>query len=197
MKLQVKDIDIATGGPLIVVLNEADANKLDLHYEDRIKIAKGRREILAIIDIAPPKSKTVPRGKIGFMEEPLKKLKVKHGDFVSIEYEQKPFSIQYIKKKLDGQELSKHEMYEIVKDIVENRLSQIEMTYFVSGCYSNKLTKKETINLTKAMVETGDVLKLRSKIVVEEGVCVHIRCILKVILSISTSLNINFVEGCL
>lgn len=168
MKLQVKDIDIATGGPLIVVLNQIDANKLDLHYEDRIKIRRGKKEILAIIDIAPSDGRTVTKGQIGFMEEALQKLGVKTGNSVFIEYEHKPVSIDYIKKKLDGEELNKKEMYEIVKDIVENRLSQVEMTYFVSGCYSHKLTKRETVNLTRAMVETGDTLKLRSKIVVDK-----------------------------
>ncbi len=168
MKLQVKDVDIATGGPLIVILNEIDAHKLDLHYEDRIKIKKNRKEIIAIIDLAEAGSRTVPKGKIGFMEEALKKLGVKHNDYVVIDYEQKPISIQYIKQKLEGKELNKQEMRTIVSDIVNNRLSEVEMTYFVSACYSNKLSKKETIYLTKAMVETGDVLKLKDKIIVDK-----------------------------
>ena len=37
MKLKVKDIDIATGGPLVIILNEKDAVKLDIHHMDRIR----------------------------------------------------------------------------------------------------------------------------------------------------------------
>lgn len=168
MRLQVKDIDISTGGPIIVVLNELDAHELDFYYEDRIRIKKGKKEIVAIIDIAQANGRSVKKGKIGFMEEALQKLGAKHNDYVTIDYEQKPISIQYIKQKLDGKELTKKEMHTIVRDIVDNRLSAVEMTYFVSGCYSNKLSKKETVYLTKAMVETGDVLKLRKKIIVDK-----------------------------
>lgn len=168
MRLQVKDVDIATGGPLIVILNEINAHELDLHYEDRIRIKKGKKDIVAIIDIAQANGRSVKPGKIGFMEEALVKLGAKHNDYVNIFYEDKPVSIQYIKDKLDGKELTKSEMHTIVHDIVENKLSQVEMTYFVSGCYSNKLSKKETVYLTKAMVETSDILKLDKKIIVDK-----------------------------
>ncbi len=44
MKLKVKDMDIATGGVLVAILNEKDALKLDLHALDRIKIKKGKKD---------------------------------------------------------------------------------------------------------------------------------------------------------
>ena len=52
MKLRVKDMDIATGGPLIAILNQDDARKLDLYVLDRIKIKKGNRIETAVVDIA-------------------------------------------------------------------------------------------------------------------------------------------------
>jgi 3,4-dihydroxy-2-butanone 4-phosphate synthase len=42
MKLTVKTMAIATGGILIAVINQKDAEKLDLHAMDRIKVQKGR-----------------------------------------------------------------------------------------------------------------------------------------------------------
>ena len=42
MKLKVKDMDIATGSILVVILNEKDAQKLDIHAKDRVKIKKGK-----------------------------------------------------------------------------------------------------------------------------------------------------------
>jgi len=159
MKLKVKDIDIATGWPLIAVLNEIDALKLDLHHGDRVKIKKGNKNVIAIIDISESK-KTVPKGQIGLYEEVLTNLNVKSGNFVDVSLVEKPASIQYIKKKLKGKKLSYEEFYQIIEDIIKNKLSEIEITYFVSACYMHELDIDESVSLTKAMVNTGEILKL-------------------------------------
>ena len=70
MKLKVKDMDISTGGPMIAIINQQDAKKLDLHELDRVMISRGTRKCIAIIDIAVSK-KAVPPGSLGFFEEVL------------------------------------------------------------------------------------------------------------------------------
>ncbi len=52
MRLKVKDMDIASGGILVVVINQKDAEKLDLHHDDRIRIKKGKRKIIANLNIS-------------------------------------------------------------------------------------------------------------------------------------------------
>ncbi|MBI3035550.1 AMP phosphorylase [Candidatus Woesearchaeota archaeon] len=159
MKLKVKDIDISSGGPLIAVLNHKDAAMLDLHVMDRIKIKKGSKVETVVVDIAQSK-KIVPKGKIGVFEEVIGALKLKNNDNVDIMIARKPLSIDYIKKKLDGRKLTGKEIDQIVWDIVHNKLSAVELTYFVAACYTNVMTTEETIMLTKAMVRHGEVLKL-------------------------------------
>ena len=46
MKLKVKDVNLSTGGPLIVILNEEDAQKLDLHPLDRVKLSNDGKTIV-------------------------------------------------------------------------------------------------------------------------------------------------------
>ncbi len=157
MKFKVKDMDIATGGILIALINQNDAAKLDLHHEDRIKLKKGSKEVIAVIDIGESK-KAVPKGRIGLFEEVLDELNAKQNDTVQFFYEKKPESIQHIKKKLDKQELNEHEINEIITDIVQNRLTSLEITYFVSACYMNGISSNETKLLTMAMVNTGEKL---------------------------------------
>ena len=159
MKLKVKDVDIATGWPLVAVMNEIDALKIDLHHGDRVKIKRGKKNVIAIIDISESK-KTVPSGQIGLYEEVLTKLNAKSGNFVDVSLVEKPVSIQYIKKKLKGKKLNYEEFYQIIDDIIKNKLSEIEITYFVSACYMHELDLDETVSLTKAMVNTGEILKL-------------------------------------
>jgi len=167
MKLRVKDIDISSGGPLVAVVNREDASMLDLHVMDRIKIRKGRKIETVVVDIAQS-SKVVPQGRIGVFEEVINSLKLKNNDKIEISIARKPLSIDYIKKKLDGQRLTKKEIYQIVWDIVHNKLSAVELTYFVAACYTNVMTIEETILLTRAMVEHGDVLNLNKYPVIDK-----------------------------
>lgn len=160
MRLKVKDMNISSGGALIAVLNKKDAKKMDLHSKDRVKIIKKGKIETVLLDIAQSE-KAVREGEIGLYEEILKSIGLKGGDKVEIVPARKPLSIDYIKKKLDGFKLRKEEIDQIVWDIVHNKLSQVELTYFVAACYSNKLDLEETTLLTKAMTSHGDILKLR------------------------------------
>jgi AMP phosphorylase len=159
MKLKVKDMDIETGGILIALLNENDARKLDMHPEDRIGIYRGKKKAIAVLDIAESK-KACPEGQVGLFEEMLDLLGVKHGDIVDVVIESKPESLGFIKKKMDGKRLKPKEIETIVEDIVSNDLTTIELTYFISACYTHGLSLEETVALTKAMIKTGDILKL-------------------------------------
>ena len=95
MRFIVKDMDIETGGPLIAIINKKDAKFLDLHNGDRVRLNRGRRKAIAIIDIAESK-RAVPSGKIGCFEELLKKLKVKGRERLSLNLVEKPKSISFI-----------------------------------------------------------------------------------------------------
>ena len=150
-------MDIATGGVLIAILNEKDARLLDLHSGDRVVVRDHTREITCILDVAKS-PKAVPRGQLGLFEEVLSKLKVKQGDKVTVRFTGKPESVGHIREKLLGKALSYQEYYEIINDITHDRLTDVEKTYFVSGCYTHGLSNREIIDLTRAMVETGGKL---------------------------------------
>ncbi|MEM4282519.1 MAG: AMP phosphorylase [Candidatus Woesearchaeota archaeon] len=166
MKLIVKDMDIATGGTQIVILNKADAEALDLHPMDRLLVRKGNKKTISVLDIAESE-KAVPRGKIGLFEEVLDALGAVEGDIVQISFEKKPESVGYIKEKLDGKELSYDKIYEIVKDIVDNKLTDIELSSYITANYTRGMTTKEIVALTKAMIATGSVLKLKERPIVD------------------------------
>ena len=141
MQLKVKDMDIATGGPLITILNRVDAHRYDLHNLDRIEIQKGRRKVTVILDIGESE-RAVPKGSIGFFEEVLSALNAKAGDLVGVSVAKKPESIAFIRSKLDGKTLREEEIDRVVKGIVDGELSDVELTYFISGCYINRLNDR-------------------------------------------------------
>ena len=161
MRLKVKDLDISTGGIFVVLLNEDDARKYDLRPGDRVKV-QAKKSTRAVIDVTT-NSRVIPIGRVGAFEEVLTSIGAHHGDEIRITLDAKPTSLVEIKKKLDGQELAAKEIKHIINDIVLNKLTDIELTYFVSAGYIHGFTKKETAALTKAMMEFGDVLKLGKK----------------------------------
>ncbi|HLG23921.1 MAG TPA: AMP phosphorylase [Candidatus Nanoarchaeia archaeon] len=167
MKLKVIDLDISSGGPLVAIMNKKDAELFGLSVMDRIKITKNGNVETVVLDIAESQ-KTIPRGCVGVFEEVIKSIRLKEGDIVSIKPARKPLSLEFIKKKLDGHKLSEEEITQIVWDIVHNKLSAIELTYFVAACYTNVMSTDETIMLTKAMVKTGEVLKLNKYPIIDK-----------------------------
>lgn len=168
MKLKIKKIKIQTGDTLVAVINRSDSQFLDLYQGDRIKIINKKNEnVTAFLDIADSDD-IVPKGSIGIFQETNDNFNIKSNEEVTIIAQKKPDSIAYIKKKLAGKRLNYEEFYAIIDDISHNRLSHIEITYFVSGCYSNELNNKETVALTKAMINTGESLDFGNQLVLDK-----------------------------
>src|SRR3989344_3152866 len=132
MRLKVKDIKLSSGGPYIVVMNEADAEKLDLTAMDRARLVN-KRELVVFLNIA---KKGIKPGQIGLFEEVMKAMRLKNNDTINVYHQTKPESVYSIKKKLSGERLTAEEIDDIVKDVVVNKLSVVDLTYFVFACYT-------------------------------------------------------------
>ena len=154
MKFKVKDVDIATGDTKIALVNEIDAAKMDVHSGDRIVVRRGKRSAVAVVNIGES-SKVVKPGIIGLFEEVLDALNAENNDNVDVKLGKKPESLDFIRKKLDGRELNASEIKEIVKDIVSDSLTYIELTSYVVANYARGMSRREILDLTKAMVDTG------------------------------------------
>jgi len=166
VKFKVKDMDIATGGVKVVLLNEKDADKLDLHHNDRVIIRKGKLRTTAILDIAESE-RAVPLGRIGLFEEVLDDIHGKHNDTIQLSAGKKPISVTYIKKKLDGKELNYPETHQIIYDIVEDHLTDIELASYITANYVYGMSMREILDSTKAMTVTGSTVKVRGKVIAD------------------------------
>jgi putative thymidine phosphorylase len=160
-----KKIDIRVGNKYIVMLNKKTASHLDLHPADRVYLKNGRQEAIAIVDI----SSETKDGEIGLYVETWEKLKVTRGDRrVSVALADKPEGVMFIREKLDGKKLNAEKINQIIVDLVNERLSEVEITYFVAGCYINGLDDNETVALTKSIVNNGGKLVFKNKVVLDK-----------------------------
>ncbi len=164
--LKAKDVDISTGDPKVVLINHKDAQFLDIHPMDRVSIDYKKRSVTAIANIAKSEE-TIPQGSIGLFKEVFESLKAKNNNKVCVHLTSKPKSIHAIKKKIDGKELNYEETLQLVKDIVKDNLSTIELTSYVTANYTLGMKMKEVLDLTRAMIATGEVLKHKSKIIAD------------------------------
>ena len=160
MRFRVKDVNIATGRTLVAILHKKDAQDLDLSSGDRILLKYNNKEITCILDISEH-ARAVAPGEIGLFEEVLEKLSVKHKDHVNLSFTGKPESVRHIRDKLFGKRLNYKELYHIIDDITNDKLSDIEKTYFVSAGFIEGWNKNEIIHMTKAMVVTGDKVNFK------------------------------------
>ncbi|MBN1494865.1 thymidine phosphorylase [Candidatus Peregrinibacteria bacterium] len=166
MFLHPKRIPIRVGNKYIAILNEKTAATMDLHPEDRIHIKTSSKTLTAILDVT--ERKELKDFQIGLYAETWDKLGLKKGKKVHVNVAPKPESDTYIKEKLMGKTLTKEKIDAIIKDVVEDDLSDIEMTYFVSGCFTRGLSDNETVNLTKAIVKYGNKLKFKDRIIMDK-----------------------------
>lgn len=166
MKLKVKFLKWSAGLP-VVMLNEETAKKLGLHSKDRVSIKKlsKPKKTSCIIDIIED---IIDEDEIVISSELKKILELKEGENVEVNLASSPRSLTLLKNKLDGKRLSEKDIFTIIGDIVENKLSEAEISLFISGMYIHGMNFKETISLIKAISGSGDHLKFPRKIVVDK-----------------------------
>jgi len=163
-KLTVRIIDIDAGRP-IVLLHENDAEKLSIHMGDRASLCKSKGSGCNSVGIVDVTDTMVHEGEIGVFNDLAAPMKLSPRSTVIVSPRDKPESVGYIRKKIDGVELSEYELNCIIKDIVDDNLSDIELTSFVTASAIHGFSKDETTALTLAMVNTGDRLDFNGIVV--------------------------------
>lgn len=164
--LRAKKIDFSSGGqPWVVVLQEREAHTLGIVLGDIIEIRWGRQRAIVVAYYTHSK---VEHGEIGFFREIWRHRKVRENEPVSLRVLSRPPSIEAIRKKLLGQPLTYEEMHTIISDVVHHKLSNVEITYFVASSFIKEFSNEELFFMTKAMAETGEMLKPEAKIVADK-----------------------------
>ena len=164
VKLKAKVLDIDYRG---VIINRNDARKIGVLDGDRIQVIDEKTGIFAQAFVSTTE-KLIGEGEVGIYHLTNKKLNAKDRDLLEVRFADRPASIEYIRKKMDGGRLTADETQAIVMDIVDDILSPGEITAYITGSYIQGLDMDEVEHLTRSMVATGERLNFTSHPIVDK-----------------------------
>jgi AMP phosphorylase len=154
MELVAGVLNITAGGKRIAIIDEETASLLGLHSSDRIRLTCGGKEVIALANVATG----FGPDRIWLYLEIAEALGAKDGDTVEVQLAPMPESLSNVRAKLRGERLREQEIMTIVKDVVEQHLSDIEISAFLTALKIYGLSMSENESLSRAMVETGKSL---------------------------------------
>jgi AMP phosphorylase len=151
---KAKLIDLMAGHR-VIVLNPRDAEIFSIRAHDRIKAKHNDMSVIAEIEL----SKTlVSTGEAGIPRDLIDHFRIQSGDEIELEPVPPPSSLSHIRRKIGGQRLKREEIYGIVQDVVEGRLSELEMAGFLLAEEFHGMEEQELLALTQAIAETGSTI---------------------------------------
>ena len=156
LELDAKVLDIMAGGP-IILLNSKFAYQNNIYTNYRVKIRSGLKSAVVLVDLT---NDMIKPGQIGLFHEASELIGAKTGSKINLHVIARPQSIQYIKSKIEGHTLKTSEIDSIIKDVMANRLSEPELSAFMTASYIRGMSDEEVVGLTDSIVDTGDKFKI-------------------------------------
>lgn len=132
----------------------------------KLRITADTAEILATLALVDDET-IVGRGEIGLGEQAFRRLGCVEGCEVAIAQARPPASLEFVRRKIDGEALGDAEISRIVQDISAHLYSPMEIGAYLVAC-AGFMTTQETLALTRAMVEVGNRLEWPSPLVVDK-----------------------------
>jgi len=153
---KTKIIDIHEGENLSVLIHEEDASEHGITSMDKVSLIYEDKEYVFDANLT---SKLVKAGEIGIIQDIVEKYGFIGGELVTVSYTKNSSeSLQALKKWLLGKKLTQKDIAAIMKDVSNNRFSDIMTTYFSAMGFFYESSDTELFWMAKAMAEAGEML---------------------------------------
>ncbi len=142
-----------------MMLHTKDCVKLGIKEGERARIT-GKKSLVVFVN----KSDTLLKEGCALMSKTIaSKIGAKDGDEIDVEFQPIPDSVRFIRKKMNGDKLSRDEINAIISDISESKLSRIEISSWLTTLQIVGMDIDEIADMTVAMVNTGDRIEFSRK----------------------------------
>ena len=114
-------------------------------------------KVLATLNVVDDASITA-ENELGLSIEAFQQLNVEEGVSVTVAHAKPAPSLDAVHRKIAGERLSLDDYTGIARDIVAHRYAKIELAAFLVACSESGMERDEILNLTRAMVDSGERL---------------------------------------
>lgn len=134
--------------------------------QSRVQVSLGERHIIATLNVVT--DSLLNGGEASLSEHAWRALNAENGAQIHVSHPEPLDSLSVLRAKVYGQRIELAGWREVVADIVEGHYSDLHLAAFVTACAGDRLDFKETIALTRAMVEAGERLRWSASQVVDK-----------------------------
>ncbi len=161
--LKTKQIDFSTGTRKSILLNSKTAVDEGIQAGMRLQMFSHKSpskhtddDPIVTVELT---EHLVSQYEVGVDAETMEEQNLKEGQLVGLDMLPQPKSLEAIRKKLMRKNLTYKEVKSVLDDIVSGKLGEIEAAYFASCGFNPGFTDVELYYLTKAMAESGEMVK--------------------------------------
>ena len=132
----------------------------------KVQVTFKEKSIIATLNVL--RSDLLRHSEAGLSESAWKVLGVREGNKITITHLQPVESMSLVRSKIYGKKLDERDMNAIVKDITLGHYSSVQLAAFITSCSGDNMDIHEIAALTKAMVNAGQKLRWKKKLVVDK-----------------------------
>ena len=166
--LRYKDIWIDTNQELVIYMPESChvCKSEGFQALTRVEVWFKKKSIIAALNIT--QDGLLGDGEVALSLSAKKKLNVQNGDLLNVKHAEPLQSIAYIRAKLYGNALDQTAYDEIIRDIVDEKYSNVFITAFLAACSGHNMSLEEICYLTRAMINVGNKIAWDKEIIADK-----------------------------
>ncbi|WP_321342012.1 thymidine phosphorylase family protein [Breoghania sp.] len=123
----------------------------------RVEVSLGDRSVIATLNVVT-NGGWLPEDTAALSEEAWAVLRPEPGDRATFTHPEPPDSVSAIRAKVYGEALEQDRFEAIIRDVLDHRLSDLDLAAFITACAGDRLSIAETVALTHAMQAAGETL---------------------------------------
>jgi len=168
---KAKLLDIRIWETMSIVLNEKSAWEHWIREIDKVwMIYDWWKETVVNADLS---TNMVGIWEVGITKDVYEKFGIKNWDIIGIYFTMRSgLSVEAIRKKMRWEDINYDEIFAIIKDISENKLTDTLMTYYVASSFFNETSNDEMYLTAKAMAENWVTFKYPKWTIVADKHCI-------------------------
>ena len=170
LPLKVLPLPVKASETFTSALNEQQALWFWVTAWSKITIVKSNGERFVTDVVVSPQ---VPAWQLWVYENVIERFPLEKWEVIVIEIaESSSVANEAIRKKMKWETISYDEMFAIIKDISEWKLSEVMMTYYVASSFFYPTTDEEMYQTAKAMAECGVMFKYPKWEIIADKHCI-------------------------